>query len=95
LEDRRREQEKRRYERAGTVAAMTLNVWRDSKRRPQPFTAGDIFPWIADKREPVDDSAAVDLYFTGMAAAFRKEHPDAPAAGRRKVSKSEMVESHG
>jgi len=74
---------------------MTLNVWRDPQRQPQPYRAGDIFPWIDDQREPVDDSAALDLYFAGLAAQYRKQHPDAPAPARRKVSRLEMVEING
>jgi hypothetical protein len=89
---RNRDREKRKYERAGEIAATTMNVNRNAERRPTPFTAADVFPWIEDKKDEGDNSAALDLYFTGLAAEFRKANPGTPAPQKRKVSRSEMVD---
>lgn len=41
--DRWQEKENREFLRAGTIAAASLNPYRDSKSHPEPFTAYDIF----------------------------------------------------
>jgi hypothetical protein len=45
----------REDERAGVVAAVTANVYRDAKRRREPFEAVDFFP-----RHPIDAAHAAE-----------------------------------
>ncbi len=62
-------QEARAFLRAGTVAAMVVEVNRDSKKRSRPYSAEDIFPHIkqllidaetAAAREPKQSTQSVE-----------------------------------
>lgn len=41
------EQQRREEWRLGHIAALYLEVNRDTKRRPEPYTASDVFPHLA------------------------------------------------
>ena len=53
-------QEDRAFLRAGTIAALIVEVNRDHKKRSRPYAAEDIFPHLAhtDERKGSDSPAA-------------------------------------
>ena len=87
------EKERRKFARAGTIAAATYNVNRDSKKRAQPFTCQDIFPHLADGEENQEATAeAIDLFFTGLVAQYQKQHgTEGQPLVRKKVSAADFI----
>lgn len=54
--------------RAATVAATIANIYRDKKRRAEPFKASDFMPYAQDvKRESApQDIKTITAFFEGM-----------------------------
>lgn len=59
----------REDERAGVVASVIANVYRDRKRKPEPFVPGDFFASAAP--DPVDLGTKI-LTALGSAAGRRR-----------------------
>lgn len=65
-------------DRIGVLAALTANVNRDTKRRPEPFTPTDFFPRHPDDAEGAQaEQQQPDLAskLTAWAAAMRDNEP--------------------
>lgn len=84
--ERWEEREQREYLRAGTIAAAAINPYRDTKHRPEPFTAFDFFNIPRPKRKQQRPTKAELL---GKAETFFGGYNDAvQRAEARKKRKS-------
>jgi len=60
------------YKRAGILAALTANIHRDSKTRPEPFTPEDFIPSV-EREEQIKNAEAHRVYL--MMEAFSASNP--------------------
>lgn len=86
-----RDAEDRAFTRAGTVAAMVIEVNRDSKRRRTPYTAEDIFPHL--KKEKTTDTQTAAQQQTMMkvlSATNPLKAIDQAATERKLIAEAEV-----